>query len=130
MEQLRPLLSPANEGEAGKQSIPASGKGGLRGEAMNKHCHFGAGIMALAIGAFCALCRIAAMAGDFATHGGPVRIECVNKLAISTIAVGVDFASDLHGRIPRARCFCGGMFHTGGKLKRIQNGSKYYFQMI
>ena len=71
---------------------------------MNQVRHFGAGIMALPICAFCALRGIATMAGDFATHGGPVRIECVNKLAISTIAVGVDFASDLRGGIPRARC--------------------------
>lgn len=73
--------------------------------------------MPLAMGAIGGA-SIAQMARDFVSHGGPVRIKSVDRLAILPVTVGVDFANDTHGgKIPRARC-CVVVFHTGDKIGR------------
>lgn len=124
-EGLSPLLSPASEGEAGGQSIPASGEGRLRGEAVNKHGHFRAAIVPFAMGAIRRSC-ISQMTGDFMGHRGPVRIKSVDELAILPVNVRIDNAR----RIALARCGCGCGFHHGEEIKAGQWKAQGFFSIV
>ena len=140
MEQLRPLLSPANEGETGRQSIHPRLRLiiGTAMEAVNL-CDAGEGnvnrprplmrpaqiknpkrIVFRWIAEERAN-RIAQFVRD-----GVCGIEVVkfSPLALSPKNQAVNTT---HGGNPRARCLCVCVFHNGDKLKRIRNGSKYYF---
>ena len=92
LEHLRPLLSPANEGEAGKQlarnddpSLDAPSRHDLLGVA------FGHGV------------------------GGKLYPDF---LGAAIVVRNVDIIAWPHGGIPRARCCCRGVIHTGNKLGR------------
>jgi hypothetical protein len=59
--------------------------------------------MEFLIGTLSAACNVPTMAGDFNSPRGPVSIERIDELAISTVDIGMNLADDLRGGFPRAR---------------------------
>jgi hypothetical protein len=80
--------------------IPAAWELWQCGEATNEDGHLGADIVALLKRQLRAPRGVAAMTGDLATYGRPVRIQRVNALTIAAIAGGANRAEDLRGGTP------------------------------
>ncbi len=130
---LRPLLSPANEGETGKQSIQAELQ-----KAIGIECNASALAPSANTGAETTLavqCPADIMQdcprdhGKLATlaHGRVVKnLHDERSNVREQLAVVVN----LRGGIPRARCGFVVVFHTGRKIKRGKGKRKEYFQLV